>query len=672
MASSHTPYFSRASVIARTMSRVIVALIAVASTTLGVGHDVHAKTTGTLRVAEQPFTITTGRATFVFQTSALANLPFDAQLKVQLHNPVASRESLQLVADESVAIRTIDEITFDYFLLPRDSLNRLVVVIPIQTTKPADAAIDLLQPGVYPITFSVVSGDRDLGSALTFIHRPNSDDALNKVKVSYLINYLPAPSRGPDGVPSISEAQRTSIDRLTQIVLRNDVPLSLTLPAELIESMAQSGNASDLLMLSDLSSALARRSVISTTYMQLSPSTAVSEGLESEFTRQWRLAEDVVGANVPAANARRSVYPEVTVLDDRGAALLPDLGVRSVVLYPQVSASLDRSTPNGVVARVALPNGSNLGVFTTLDKTDALFDDGVTDPTRRGIRLAAEVLMERADLLRAGHSTSDIHLVVAPPTGLVPRPLVTSSFLDALSTTAAVQLSDLSDIQSVDATAPALSLLPRSEVPVTGIGAAMYSLNVERTTVGSMLPANDLRLSTWDRQLAIVASRGSAVAGGADDHITGLKQQFDAIRKAVSLPELDSVTLTDRRGTIRIILRNSADVPLTVRLTVASSKLVLPQASQIVELQPASSTDVTIPVEARSSGRFPVTIRVTTPTGRARVVSPVTLTANVNAIAGVGQLVGLSALLLVGAWWFAHWRRQRREQLTPESTVGTP
>ena len=109
-----------------------------------------------------------------------------------------------------------------------------------------------------------------------------------------------------------------------------------------------------------------------------------------------------------------------------------------------------------------------------------------------------------------------------------------------------------------------------------------------------------------------------------------------------------------------------------VRLTVASSKLILPQASQIVELQPASSTDVTIPVEARSSGRFPVTIRVTTPTGRARVVSPVTLTANVNAIAGVGQLVGLSALLLVGAWWFAHWRRRRREQVIQESTVGTP
>ena len=672
MASSHTPYSSRASAIARTVSRVIVAIIVVASTTLSVGHDVHAKTTGTLRVAEQPFTITSGRAIFVFQTSALANLPFDAQLKVQLHNPVASRESLQLVADERVAIRTIDEISFDYFLLPRDSLNRLVVVVPIQTTKPADAAIDLLQPGVYPITFSVVSGDRDLGSTLTFIHRPNPDDALNKVKVSYLINYLPAPSRGPDGVPSISEAQRTSIDRLTQIVLRNDVPLSLTLPAELIESMAQSGNASDLLMLSDLSSALARRSVISTTYMHLSPSSAVSEGLESEFTRQWRLAEDVVGANIPAASARRSVYPEVSVLDDRGAALLPDLGVRSVMLYPQVSASLNRSTPNGVVARVALPNGSNLGVYTALDKTDGLFDDNVTDPTRRGIRLAAEVLMERADLLRAGYTTSDIHLVVAPPTGLVPRPVVTSSFLDALRETASVQLSDLSDIQSVDPMAPALTLLPRSEVPVTGIGAAMYSLNVERTTVGSMLPASDLRLAAWDRQLAIVASRGSAVAGGADDHINGLKQQFDAIRKSVSLPELDSVTLTDRRGTIRIILRNSADVPLTVRLTVASSKLILPQASQIVELQPASSTDVTIPVEARSSGRFPVTIRVTTPTGRARVVSPVTLTANVNAIAGIGQLVGLSALLLVGAWWFANWRRQRRVQLTPESTVGTP
>jgi hypothetical protein len=366
------------------------------------------------------------------------------------------------------------------------------------------------------------------------------------------------------------------------------------------------------------------------------------------------------------------VYPEANILDVRGAALLPDLGVRSVLLYPQVSASLERTTPNGVVARVALPNGSNLGVYTALDKTDVLFDDSVTDPTRRGIRLAAELLMERAELLRAGYTPDDIHLVIAPPTGLVPRPLVTSSFLDAVRGTSAFQLVDLSSVQSVDANAPTLSLAPRSVVSVTGIGAAMYSLNVERTTVGSMLPASDVRLTSWDRQLAIVASRGSLAPGGADENIDGLKQQFNTIRQSVSLPELDSVTLTDRRGTIRIILRNSADVPLTVRLTVASAKLILPQASQIVELQPSSSTDVTIQVEARSSGTFPVTIRVTTPTGRARVVSPVTISANVNAIAGIGQLVGLSALLLVGAWWFAHWRRQRREQAIEESTVGAP
>lgn len=654
----------------RALQLTVCATLALATMPFASSTQVQAKTTGTLRVAEQPFSITTARATFVFQTSALANIPFDAQLKVQLHNPVASRESLQLVANESVAVRIIDEVTFSYFLLPRDSLNRLVVVVPIQTTKSAANALDLIQPGVYPITFTIVSDNRDLGSTMTFVHRPNTDDALNKVNASYLINYQPDAAHGPDGAPVITDAQRTAMQRLTQIVVRNDVPLSLTLPAELIEGMAESANASDLSTLSDLSSALAQRPILSTTYMRLSPSTAVVEGLESEFVRQWRLAEDVIGANIPAAKLQRSVYSEANILDNRGAELLPDLGVRNVLFYPQVSASLRRTTPNGVVARVALPNGSNLGVYTALDKTDVLFNDNVTDPTRRGIRLAAELLMERADLLRAGYSPEIIHLVIAPPTGLVPRPLVTSSFLDAIRGTSALQLVDLSSVQSVDANAATLSLAPQSVVSVTGIGAAMYSLNVERTTVGSMLPPNDVRLISWDRQLAIVASRGSLAPGRADENINGLKQQFNAIRQAVSLTELDSVTLTDRRGTIRIILRNSTDVPLTVRLAVASAKLILPQASQIVELPASSSTDVTIPVEARSSGTFPVTIRVTTPVGRARVVSPVTISANVNAIAGIGQLVGLSSLLLVGAWWFAHWRRQRHEQAVEESTVG--
>jgi hypothetical protein len=54
---------------------------------------------------------------------------------------------------------------------------------------------------------------------------------------------------------------------------------------------------------------------------------------------------------------------------------------------------------------------------------------------------------------------------------------------------------------------------------------------------------------------------------------------------------------------------------------------------------------------------------VSTPNGGQSVVDPITISANVNAIAAYGQIVSLALLLLLFAWWWSNRRSARRERL---------
>ena len=70
-----------------------------------------------------------------------------------------------------------------------------------------------------------------------------------------------------------------------------------------------------------------------------------------------------------------------------------------------------------------------------------------------------------------------------------------------------------------------------------------------------------------------------------------------------------------------------------------------------------------IPVEARSNGTSSLTISVVTPTFGQDVTAPLVLTARVNALTGLGQVVTGAAVLVLVSWWYGHFRRRRRKRL---------
>jgi hypothetical protein len=82
-----------------------------------------------------------------------------------------------------------------------------------------------------------------------------------------------------------------------------------------------------------------------------------------------------------------------------------------------------------------------------------------------------------------------------------------------------------------------------------------------------------------------------------------------------------------------------------------------------VDLAPSGNTEIELPVVARSNGTSSVEIELLTPEFGQTVAGPAVLTARVNALTGLGQVITGGAVLVLLSWWFGHFRRRRRRRL---------
>jgi uncharacterized protein (DUF58 family) len=154
---------------------------------------------------------------------------------------------------------------------------------------------------------------------------------------------------------------------------------------------------------------------------------------------------------------------------------------------------------------------------------------------------------------------------------------------------------------------------------------------------------------------------GSTITSRPNEFSNGLAAELSKLRAAVSVTTPREVTLSGRKSTIRLQVRNDSKVNLTVVVRLSSFKLYLEEPVRVLTLPAGSTTEVKIPATTRTNGRFPIGIKVSTPKGGVDVVPYQTITAKVNAIAGLGQLISITLLLVLIAWWWSHSRKSRAE-----------
>jgi hypothetical protein len=213
--------------------------------------------------------------------------------------------------------------------------------------------------------------------------------------------------------------------------------------------------------------------------------------------------------------------------------------------------------------------------------------------------------------------------------------------------------------------------LPDTAGPDLGDRTTRINLTrVSAQSAGSMM-VDDTQLQAWLDELDTLLSTGISDAD-ADAALARISAESQAVRDQVEAPRPFTFTLTGRESELRLNIRNHADQPLRVIARARSPKLTFPTGDQLVELTPAGVTEVIIPVEARSNGTSSIEVELLTPEIGQDVEGPIVLTAHVNALTGLGQVITGGAVLVLLSWWYGHFRRRRRQRLARLEAASAP
>lgn len=617
-------------------------------------------------IKSQPFHIySTVNTRFTLQFPAAVTT--DSRVEFLLQRRVANRDSFRAIADRFAEPGVIDSVSLPF---RRGVVTNSVVSFDVLVTTAGTAPNDLniQQPGIYPLAIRAVSPDGSvLASTLTFLDRRDQAAVGTATPVSVL-GVLQAPvSHTTDGTVAIDDQTRALVDQFVRFLGETRSPVTLQVQPELVEAFATSPEVTDNVLFGQLQAALAGRSIISSTYLGVDAAAMVNDGLSAELAAQLRLGETVLNQYLPGSTVHRTTWLAGRPIDRPTVAALRRLGIDTIILMAGAGAGVQRQAPTPVVARPAGAADRLPAVVTVDDQLAGTIDNAGNDPVRLGVRIAAEVLAARDDITARDGSSTQVRLVVSSSTGDVLDAASLSEALAFLSSATGVSVQDLGGRATVAQDGPVVDFPPGAGRTVDGLRNAILLARTELDAIGSMLADDDPRTRAWATSLA------AACSPDTDDpsaYVAALRSDMRRITGAVSLVTPSSLALSSRNGSIRLQIRNDEQTPLNVRVRMSSPKVTFTSSPGVTQLLPGATTEVEVPIRVRSNGRFPVTVRVLTPTGSVQVVSPGLIEVRVTSVAGLGQLVSISLLLVLLAWWWSHWRRSHREG-DEDSTVAT-
>lgn len=609
----------------------------------------------------------------------------EATLVVTAYRAVTTRAEVA-AARAGELPRSVDSVDLPLATLPRPATDQVGASVALETTTRTAAALQLAQPGLYPVVLELRDAGVVLAELLTFIHRlPSATDA-QEVPLPVAMAMTTTSPVVLDGNAQvvINDAVLAELTQLADLLEASAMPVAVRVPPGLLLAVGQYGDVGAAVA-QRLMAGLARNEVLSAPRYPLDPSLAAAAGQQGLFTEWLRQGEDDLTGfmtNLPSDSVAIMDGP----LSDGGGALLRDLGTRLIVTTPEIFDPLPNSTgiftDSSQLVQLEVAPGITVDATLVDRDLDGVLAGGTTTPVLTGIYTATHLLAYRQEIVditkdRNGKSVGDPSRrgVTLGTTDLsLPNTDTYRAITTLLADTPGLMPTTLEALgvrtnQSVlpDRGEVVVGLAGTVEGSIADRVATVAALTEATRTTGSMLPTNDPRLAEWSTTIDMLPT--SALT---DEQVSAtaatVNSELAAIRAAVELPTPFQFTLTGRTTTVPIRLYNHSDVPLTVRVHMSSSKLFFGD-DVTVELPPQSSAPVDIEIEARTNGRFPVTLTVLTPSGDI-LAEPVPLNASVNALSGnLFTSVFLAAVLM---WWVRHARRSRRARATATTATRHP
>lgn len=620
-----------------------------------------------LRLSGQYFNISQGsNLRFIVSVSdeaALLAVTADrsAMIRVVAKSPVTSRAQVIGVGDGSIDMATVSKVETAVSNALSSAGGNLTFVVAT-TTRASKIALTLKDPGVYPIDIEIVQAKKVVATLTTFINVFASTAVFQRMPVAVAVSIASPPTIQPDGTTTITNGARTQLTRLADLLDSKAGPISVQVQPELLDGLERSTDVADNELLTRLRDKFAQHELLTTTFVSFDASSAKRADMTTQFFEQLRRGEDVVDLNNGEATPSRNVWLSRTGVDADGMSLLSDFGVKTLVLLPQASTNL------GVLENYARPyrvktSNSTSGVPMTLIVSDVRYAQELSgthnNPVQDAYRIAAELIVQRGEIIAAQGDVSTRLTVLSTNTGEVQDPALMKPLAVALDNAPQLEMRALGDALG-DADATELQVPTTTRVDVAATRDQLATLATEIASTSTMFVEGSDVPAKWAK-IAAAAANDNLTGDQFDQYIAGVRAQMRRIRQSLKLVDSLKFTLSGRESKLRLQIENESDQDLRVIVNLVSAKLQFPSGSQTVTIPAGSATDLTVPVVARSNGTFPLEVVMHTPDGATQVGKRVQFSARVSALAGLGQLVTGAAILILLAWWIAHVRRTRRD-----------
>ena len=522
--------------------------------------------------------------------------------------------------------------------------------------------------GIYPIRIESLINKVVRANVTSFVNRVDLSTRLEPMPVNLLVTLDSANTLQLDGSHIVDDLTRAKISQLISLLELDGPLVSTQVSPQVIDGLSKSENPADKELLLRLTNAISNTNLIATSYLAFDPSDAGQTKHEKEFNALVDLGQSTLSSRFTSNVAVSDVWIARTPLDQFGVDLLAKSGYRSIVMLPAAGAAL------GSFDNTARPYRLVSGA-----KTMSLY---VADPTYvpqlgetknssfiAASAIAAQLLAQRSKIESDGGTPSLKRTVLTTQDGAVLNSnLIHEILLILKRVPQQISIQTLSDLPEPrqDAYKPDLRVkdISQFELRMKNIDllrADLYKLN-------STLDQNSNTWAIWNERLMVMSS-DTLTKAQREEFATQTRNELKSLRTAVTLEEGTTFTFGSRKSQLRLDLKNSSNEDLTIQVKVESPKLKLDRSMAVIEVPANSSNELVINAVALSNGLFPVDVRIFTADGSSQLGKKIEISARVNAIAGLGQVVTGVALLLLLTWWAAHFRRKYRTQVSDENPV---
>lgn len=522
--------------------------------------------------------------------------------------------------------------------------------------------------GIYPVRVEVLIDDVSRAALLTFVNRYDPSREVRPMPINVVVALDSPITLQPDGSRLIDQPTRTKIEKVIKLLTLDSSRMTVQISPELIDGLSRSSNPDDQSLLVQLVAALGSAPIVPGPYVQFDPSAASANKQADQFNAVIEKGITTWQQVLPSTRTISSIWFARKPLAENGLDLLVKAGVRSVVMLPTSSAAL------GEFDNAARPYRlESNDVDLSLHLVDKNYVDQLSTPTKNAFSsatyLAAQILAQRRQIEAEGGTPALRRVVLASRDGsVINEDLIHETMLILSRVPQQVALRTMTNLPAprLDAYKPALSKVDIASFVERATKIADLRKDTEK--LRSTISPEATIWQDWNERLLVMSS-DSMTDAKRDEFISATRDQLKKIRQSVTLQEGTTFTLGSRESTLRLDLQNSSDFAMTVQVQVVSSKLRFKNEIATIQIPANGSNELVVDVVALSNGLFPVEVKIFTADGLSQLGKKIEVSARVNALAGLGQVVTGVGLLLLATWWVAHIRRKYRKKISKNHPV---